>query len=269
MPKKLFRIRLEDNAEGYLVTDLTHRSYYNLDGVIYAQQQTGWRPVSSLGDVDTVEDFERLTGSRPQVFVQDCLVCGRPALLFVDEDNGVCVDCQGTAIAELLLELKQLEEEFPQPNQGPDQVLVDEIDTECSEDKAEAALEVAVNCYRDEGGHPVVCISFKGAAGVGSSGNHHGQQMRSVVRQAIESEAPAGLVIDLTGLEYRMGNWIANWVQPGMPLGRTAVVASGETLKRLGGLWCLTKLDNVCPIFEQREDALAFAYGGTNHGPII
>jgi hypothetical protein len=74
---------------------MTHRCYYNLDGVIYAEEPVGWRPIATLGEVETADDFERLTGARPQVFVEDCRACGRPALLIVDEDKGVCVDCQG------------------------------------------------------------------------------------------------------------------------------------------------------------------------------
>jgi hypothetical protein len=128
-------------------------------------------------------------------------------------------------------------------------------------DGAEEYLVVdpAYRFYYNLDSDPVACVSFKGVGGVGSRGNHHGEQMRSVVRQAIDSEAPAGLVIDLTQLDYSFGNWIANWLQPGMPLGRTAVVASGETLKRLSGLWSPLKFDTLCPIFERREDALAWA----------
>jgi len=92
---KLFRIKFDNDAEGYLVIDPTHRAYYNLDGVIYAQEPAGWSPVAALGDVETADDFERMTGSRPQLFVEVCRGCGRPALLIVDQDDGFCAECQG------------------------------------------------------------------------------------------------------------------------------------------------------------------------------
>jgi hypothetical protein len=94
--KTVFRIKFEDDdSEGYLVINPQHRSYYNLDGVIHAREPAGWIAVANLGEVKTADDFERLTGSRHQVFVEDCRACNRPALLFVDEDGGLCVDCQG------------------------------------------------------------------------------------------------------------------------------------------------------------------------------
>ena len=93
--KKLFRIKFGNDAEGYLVIDPTHGAYYNLDGVIYAQEPAGWSPVAALGDVETADDVERMTGSRARLFVEDCRASGRPALLIVDQDDGICAGCQG------------------------------------------------------------------------------------------------------------------------------------------------------------------------------
>jgi hypothetical protein len=44
---------------------MTHRSYYNLDGIIFAKEPVAWRAIATLGEVETADDFERLTGARP------------------------------------------------------------------------------------------------------------------------------------------------------------------------------------------------------------
>jgi hypothetical protein len=58
------------------------------------------------------------------------------------------------------------------------------------------------------GGRPVVRIAFIGLAGIGSEGNHHGEQMRAVIRKVVEQANPRGLIIDLRSLDYQFGDWI-------------------------------------------------------------
>ena len=94
MPKLLYKVDLGNDMEAYLVTDGGRFLFYNLDGIVIATVPPGWQLVEALGMVEAVDDFEKLTGRRPELFLMDCRVCRQPALLLVEHDGGVCVDCQ-------------------------------------------------------------------------------------------------------------------------------------------------------------------------------
>ena len=90
--KRVYKVEIGIDTGAYLVTDGSKFLFYNLDGVFITDSLV-WRVVERLGTVETADDFERLTGQRVQLFVQDCRVCERPALLLVEHDDGVCVEC--------------------------------------------------------------------------------------------------------------------------------------------------------------------------------
>jgi len=92
--KLLYKVELGSDTEAYLVSDGNTYLFYSLDAVYIATVPPEWRLVDKLGTVERADDFERLTGRRPEVFVEDCRVCGQPALLLVEHDDGVCFDCQ-------------------------------------------------------------------------------------------------------------------------------------------------------------------------------
>ena len=93
MLKLLYKVELGSDTEAYLVTDGTTHMFYNLDAVYIATPPPEWSLVEKLGTVERADDFEKLTGRRPEIFVEDCRVCGLPALLLVEHDDGVCFDC--------------------------------------------------------------------------------------------------------------------------------------------------------------------------------
>lgn len=94
MPKLVYKVELGDDTEAYLVSDGRHFLFYNLEGIYIATVPAEWRLVEPLGTVERADDFEKLTGLRPEIFVEDCRLCGQPALLLVNHDGGVCVDCR-------------------------------------------------------------------------------------------------------------------------------------------------------------------------------
>ena len=91
--KRLYRIEFGSDMGAYLVTDGWKYLFYSLDGIYIATAPLLWRLVETLGMVETADDFEMLTGQRPELFLEDCRVCGQPALLLMNYDDGVCVDC--------------------------------------------------------------------------------------------------------------------------------------------------------------------------------
>ncbi|HKQ99870.1 MAG TPA: hypothetical protein VJT09_04305 [Pyrinomonadaceae bacterium] len=94
MLKMLYKVELGSDTGAYLVTDGQNFLFYNLDAVYIATVPPEWRLVEKLGTVETADDFERLTGKRPELFIEDCRLCGQPALLLIEHDDGICVDCQ-------------------------------------------------------------------------------------------------------------------------------------------------------------------------------
>jgi hypothetical protein len=102
----------------------------------------------------------------------------------------------------------------------------------------------------------IVRVAFAGVAGIGSEGNHHGEQMRDVVRQAVESHQPCGVIIDLRQLDYQFGNWIGSCcLHPRLRGCRTCLVTAGRTWKCLRALWEMSCLDSVVPVFQTLEQA--------------
>jgi hypothetical protein len=91
--KRVYKVEFGSEVGAYLVTDGRKFLFYNRDGIIIATPPLTWRLGAMLGMVETADDFEMLTGQRPEVFLEDCRVCGQPALLFMNYDDGVCVDC--------------------------------------------------------------------------------------------------------------------------------------------------------------------------------
>lgn len=94
MFKLLYKVELGSDTEAYLVSDGESYMFYNLDGVYIATVPPEWSLGEMLGTVERADDFERLTGRRPAVFIEDCRVCGLPALLLVEHDDGICVNCR-------------------------------------------------------------------------------------------------------------------------------------------------------------------------------
>jgi hypothetical protein len=123
-------------------------------------------------------------------------------------------------------------------------------------------LGVEVVPHTLPGGGVAVRVAFAGRAGCGSDGNGHGDQMRAVVRAALDAHAPPGLIVDLLELEYTFGNWIGVWLSSRIPPGRTCLLASGRTWERLAPLWVGFGLDRVIPAFHTLEDALRFITSG-------
>ena len=98
--KRVYKVEFGIDTGAYLVTDGGKFLFYSLDGVFIATAPMVWRQVETLGTVETADDFERLTGRRPEIFLQDCRVCEQPALLLMEYDDGVCVDCCPEEIGE-------------------------------------------------------------------------------------------------------------------------------------------------------------------------
>ncbi|HVF48805.1 MAG TPA: hypothetical protein VNA19_01885 [Pyrinomonadaceae bacterium] len=94
MPKLLYKIEYESDTQAYLVTDGRNFLFYNLEAIYIATAPTEWRLVEMLGTLETADEFERLTGRRPEIFIENCRACGQPALLLVNHDEGICVDCR-------------------------------------------------------------------------------------------------------------------------------------------------------------------------------
>src|SRR5262245_46935446 len=99
----------------------------------------------------------------------------------------------------------------------------------------------------------LLVVSFYGRVGLGSDGNADGQRMQEAIREALNGGAIRGLIIDLSLLEYRFGDWIG-----AVPLGavkrlgkgRVCLVAIGETAAALRSLWQLTGMGRMVPLVE-------------------
>jgi hypothetical protein len=105
----------------------------------------------------------------------------------------------------------------------------------------------------------VLVVSFHGRGGIGSDGNPDGERMRAAVRGALEDGPADGLVIDLTGFEYRFGNWIGSVPMAAvraLGIGRVCVVAAGETAAALRSLWEPSRMDRVVPLLGEFEEAV-------------
>jgi hypothetical protein len=60
-----------------------------------------------------------------------------------------------------------------------------------------------------EGGPPVIRVAFAATFGDFSEGNVYGNKMNGIMRQIVEQDRPAGLIIDLRQVDYCSGDWIA------------------------------------------------------------
>jgi hypothetical protein len=115
-------------------------------------------------------------------------------------------------------------------------------------------------------GQPVLRISFAGIAGSGSEGDQHGDQMRAVVKQAVEEDQPCGLIIDLRHLDYQFGNWIGSWLHPRLRSCRTCLVAVGRTWECLRPLWEICRVDSIVPVFQSLAQAEVYVGLGEKEG---
>jgi hypothetical protein len=125
-----------------------------------------------------------------------------------------------------------------------------------------AESRVAWTADRLPGG--VLRLAFVGRGGLGSEGNPDGKRMQEAIRAVLGQCTPAGLVIDLTGFEYRFGNWIGAVPLAALkPLGngRVCLLAAGETAEALRALWEPTHLGRLVPIFVELVEALRYLAG--------
>ncbi|MFO0849860.1 MAG: hypothetical protein U0871_15095 [Gemmataceae bacterium] len=107
----------------------------------------------------------------------------------------------------------------------------------------------------------VLWVKFTGRGGMGSDGNDDGRRMRQLLSEALSAGPATGVIIDLTGFDYRFGNWIGS-----VPLdavrrftpkfGRVCLVATGPTAEALLPMWTVTKFDRVVPMFGDVDHAL-------------
>src|SRR3712207_5298680 len=97
MVKTLSRVRLEAGLAAYMVFDGRGREhFYKTDGMLMAHAAVGlikYELLEEIGPVESVADFERLTGLHAAVFVSDCRRCGEPEMMLVTSDRGLCVAC--------------------------------------------------------------------------------------------------------------------------------------------------------------------------------
>jgi hypothetical protein len=102
-------------------------------------------------------------------------------------------------------------------------------------------------------------LAFAGQGGIGSDGNREGEQMRAAIRAAIVEHGPAALIVDLSGFEYRFGDWIGSVLVTGRALGkcRICVIATGETAEALRSLLQFSRLDQLFPLVGNLSEALA------------
>lgn len=110
----------------------------------------------------------------------------------------------------------------------------------------------------------VLRVAFTGHGGLGSDGNPDGERMREAIGEAIAGFAPKALVVDLTGFEYRFGDWIAVaaiTALKSLGQGRVCILATGETAAAICSLWEVTRLGSLIPLFSDPSDALLYLSG--------
>lgn len=107
----------------------------------------------------------------------------------------------------------------------------------------------------------ILQISFSGTVGSGSEGNPDGVQMRQAMKEAIDESEPTKLLIDFEELEYRFGDWIGSAIIYGasrLGQGCVCVLAMGRTGDCLQTLWEYGNTGQLVPLFNDRDEALAF-----------
>jgi hypothetical protein len=108
-----------------------------------------------------------------------------------------------------------------------------------------------------------LAVAFVGKGGVGSAGNQHGRQMSTTLAQALAEHRPSRLLIDLRGLDYQFGDWIASPIigaASKVGRGRVCVIAEGECWKSLFNLWTFGSLNQLVPLVQSIEEALALLH---------
>jgi hypothetical protein len=107
----------------------------------------------------------------------------------------------------------------------------------------------------------ILSIAFTGKGGIGSEGNDDGLRMTAVVDEVLSVHEPRALLIDLRPFDYEFGDWIV-----GAPLRaakllrgpRVYVLATGDTLAALQGLWGAFALPQILPLFGEPSEALEY-----------
>lgn len=97
-----------------------------------------------------------------------------------------------------------------------------------------------------DGARRVLVVRAAGVLPLGSGAHAEGRALLAYVR---EHALPhhAGLVLDLTGLEYSWGDVVASWVVASPFRFRTKLVATGSTAAAIGSLLRATTLERVFP----------------------
>jgi hypothetical protein len=131
-----------------------------------------------------------------------------------------------------------------------------------TEDALVAPSSLTWTTERRAGG--VLVVSFHGRGGLGSGGNPDGGWMREAIREALADGEAAGLAIDLTGFEYRFGDWIGSVPLVAVKMlgiGRVCVVAVGETAAALRSLWESSRMGLAVPLLGGLEEAVRYLSG--------
>ena len=105
----------------------------------------------------------------------------------------------------------------------------------------------------------VVRLSFAGQSRMGSEGNPDGQRMQKVIREVLANHNPSALLIDLTNLEYRFGDWIGAVLlgaRAKLGRGRVCVLATGETALALRSLLEFGRIDRLISLEQDVGEAL-------------
>jgi hypothetical protein len=108
----------------------------------------------------------------------------------------------------------------------------------------------------------VLRIAFTGRGGIGAAGNPDGSRMNAAVQDLVKEKKPTRLLIDLSGFEYRFGDWIgalALIAYKQMGAGRVCLIAVGETASALRSLWKVANhLERFAPIVADVDAALEY-----------
>lgn len=109
---------------------------------------------------------------------------------------------------------------------------------------------------------PLIAVKFGGTYPPGSAGNDFAQWMVRCLRRVLAETGAAGVILDLSELDYSMGDAIGGLAAPLMEAGcrrPAAIVANGSTARALEPLLAPNYILGVAGIklFSTREDALA------------
>lgn len=125
--------------------------------------------------------------------------------------------------------------------------------------------EMTANFEQIGGGpnRPLVAVAFSGIYLPGSQGNECGLAMIDFLRSVLAKTKLAGILFDLTALDYVWGDTIAGLAMPLFEKGKgfrpSVIVATGRTARALGPLLeprILLGLAGM-KLFDSRDEALA------------